>query len=437
MRVAFYTLGCKVNFYESEVLGQAFLERGHQIVPFGDACDGVIVHSCAVTEESARKSRQILRRARRLCSEGAVAVLGCLSQVSDRDFPEADLILGTGEKMSLPQRMEDCLKSKKRFRKVLPAHTLTVFEPMILRSGTHTRAFVKIQDGCNNFCSYCIIPYARGPIRSKEIGQAVAEIQGLVEIGYSEIVLTGIHLDSYGREHGRFDLCDLLERIDGIAGLRRVRLGSLEPVFVTKERVERLRRLRCLCPHFHLSLQSGCTQTLRRMNRRYTGPEYEACGALIRNAFPNAALTTDMIVGFPGETEKEFEDSFALAQRMNFAKIHVFPFSARQGTRACAFPDPVPPEVRRARVRRLLALSAKSEANYLSSFRNTAAEVLFETEKNGLWTGFTEYYVPVWVRSETDLTGRFGTVLLSGQNPNGMTGTLLSVESSKERTFVL
>ena len=291
MKVSVCTLGCKVNHYETQVLRRLLSGRGAEFVPFGTPCDLSIVHSCAVTEESARKTRQMMRRARRASPEGIVAVIGCLAQVEPGSLAEADIILGNRDKSSLLSLVDTFSAERKPVVHVPDILKYRTFEPMTVSQDERVRATVKIQDGCCNFCAYCIIPFARGPIRSKELTDAVSEVETLVKNGYKEIVLTGIHLDSYGREHGRFSLLDLLERLDEIPGLGRIRLGSTEPVMVTAETVERFKKLKHLCHHFNLSLQSGCTATLKRMRRRYTAEQYAEGVALLCEAFPDRGLS--------------------------------------------------------------------------------------------------------------------------------------------------
>ena len=428
MKIAVCTLGCKVNHYETQVLRRLFADRGAEFVPFGSPADLSVIHSCAVTEESSRKSRQMMRRARRISPDGIVAVLGCLAQTDPDSLPEADIVLGNRDKTRLPALVDEFLAKKEPLREVPPILSHRSFEEMTLTSDERVRATVKIQDGCCNFCAYCIIPYARGPIRSKEIDSAVEEVKGLVSQGYREIVLTGIHLDSYGREHGRFNLCDLLERLDPIPGLERIRLGSTEPVMVTTETVDRLKNLEHLCPHFNLSLQSGCTATLKRMRRRYTAEEYARGAALLREAFPDLSLTTDIIVGFPGETEEEFSETLKFAEAIGFSKINVFPFSPRRGTAAWDMPDPVDPSVKKERCRRMLDLSDRMALRYRERYVGRVLSVLFEQGKNGFYTGSAANFLSVRVKSNICLTGRILPVRITGAGADLCTGDLQNPE---------
>ncbi|MBP3299928.1 MAG: tRNA (N(6)-L-threonylcarbamoyladenosine(37)-C(2))-methylthiotransferase MtaB [Clostridia bacterium] len=406
MKVSVCTLGCKVNHYETQVLRRLLSGRGAEFVPFGTPCDLSIVHSCAVTEESARKTRQMMRRARRASPEGIVAVIGCLAQVEPGSLAEADIILGNRDKSSLLSLVDTFSAERKPVVHVPDILKYRTFEPMTVSQDERVRATVKIQDGCCNFCAYCIIPFARGPIRSKELTDAVSEVETLVKNGYKEIVLTGIHLDSYGREHGRFSLLDLLERLDEIPGLERIRLGSTEPVMVTAETVERFKKLKHLCHHFNLSLQSGCTATLKRMRRRYTAEQYAEGVALLCEAFPDLSLSTDIIVGFPGETEAEFAETFAFAEKIGFSKINVFPFSPRRGTAAWDFPDPVDPAVKKERCRRLLDLSSRMEQRFCERYVGQTLPVLFESFRGGKAFGSAPNFLSVEVDSNICLIGK-------------------------------
>jgi threonylcarbamoyladenosine tRNA methylthiotransferase MtaB len=302
------------------------------------------------------------------------------------------------------------------------------FEPMTLQRDERVRATVKIQDGCCNFCAYCIIPFARGPIRSKELLDAVSEVEGLVKNGYKEIVLTGIHLDSYGREHGRFSLLDLLEKLDEIPGLERVRLGSTEPVMVTPETVERFKKLKRLCHHFNLSMQSGCTATLKRMRRRYTAEQYAEGVALLKEVFPDLSLSTDIIVGFPGETDAEFDETCAFAEKIGFSKINVFPFSPRRGTVAWDMPHKVDPAVKKVRCRALLDLSVRSEEKFRSAYVGKTVDVLFESERDGVCFGNAANFLGVSVKSNISLIGKICPVLITAAGKGSCEGVLQNPE---------
>ncbi len=428
MKVSICTLGCKVNHYESQVLRCLFSERGVEFVPFGTPCDVSVVHTCAVTEESSRKSRQMMRRARRVSPHGVVALLGCLAQVDPDSLSEADIVLGNRDKTLLPVLVDQFLSDGTFKLHRLPILSHHTFEEMTLIRDERVRATVKVQDGCCNFCAYCIIPYARGPIRSKPMDAAISEVKGLVDNGYREIVLTGIHLDSYGRESGSFNLCDLLERLDQIPGLERIRLGSTEPIMVTSETVERLKKLKHLCHHFNLSLQSGCTATLKRMRRRYTAEEYAQGVALLREAFSDLSLTTDVIVGFPGETEEEFAQTYSFAEKIGFLKMNVFPFSPRRGTAAWDMPDPVSPAIKKERCHRLLELSDRLQKEFLDAYVGKTMDVLFESFKNGYCSGSTSNFLNVTVKSDVCLTGKILPVRIVSSRGASCEGVLQNPE---------
>lgn len=370
-----------------------------------------------------------MRRARRISPDSVVCVLGCLAQTDPDSLPEADIVLGNKDKTRLPALVQEFLSHRQPLREVPPILSHRSFEEMTLVSDERVRATVKIQDGCCNFCAYCIIPYARGPIRSKEMDDAVSEVENLVKKGYREIVLTGIHLDSYGKEHGRFSLCDLLERLDVIPGLERIRLGSTEPVMVTPETVQRLKSLKHLCPHFNLSLQSGCTATLKRMRRRYTAEEYANGVELLRDAFPDLSLTTDIIVGFPGETDEEFVETLAFAEKIGFSKINVFPFSPRRGTVAWDMADPVDPAVKKERCRRMLDLSDRLEKKNREKYVGRTLPILFEQGKNGVYTGSAPNFLSVSVQSNICLTGKILPVSISEAGDTVCKGDLQNPEN--------
>ena len=408
MKVSFYTLGCKVNQYESNIMQQAFRNFGYDVVEFGLESDVVVIHTCAVTEESARKSRQIMRRAKRLNPESVIAVVGCLVQVDNLDlFSQADVLVGNDHKRNLPEYIGQYLQTGQRVVVVGDIGHVQNFEPSCLQEDVHTRAMVKVQDGCNNFCSYCIIPYARGRIRSKKLEDAVSEIQSLVAKGYHEIVLTGIHMDSYGKEHGQYDLCDLILAVNQVPGLTRLRLGSLEPIFISEQNLERPQQADKLCHQFHLSLQSGCDRTLKAMHRHYTSLDYETAVNRLREAFADTAVTTDIIVGFPGETDADFSECLSFAQKIQFAKIHVFPFSPRKGTRAYEMPEQVVAEVKKERCAQMLQVAHCSEQRFLQSLIGQCVEVLMEQRKDSQYVGYTANYAEVRLESKQDLRNQF------------------------------
>ena len=413
-KAALHNLGCKVNAYETEAMQQQLEERGYEIVPFDRKADVYIINTCSVTNIADRKSRQMLHRAKKLNPEAVVVAAGCYVQVAAGTLKEdssVDIIIGNNNKARLADILEEYMRDRRTGRDgyVLDIASAGEYEELhVSRLGEHTRAFIKVQDGCNQFCSYCIIPYARGRVRSRKPEDVVAEVEGLVARGYREVVLTGIHLSSYGTEHmdgspvkgGDWDsgpLWDLIERIHRVEGLERIRLGSLEPRIITREFAAKLAGLPKFCPHFHLSLQSGCDDTLRRMNRHYTTEDYLRRCSILREAFDHPAVTTDVIAGFPGETEEEFGITRDFLETVQFYEMHVFKYSRRQGTRAAVMADQVPEQVKARRSDVLLELEKTMSRRYRERFAGKRVSVLFEeaAEMEGKWymTGYTPQYV--------------------------------------------
>lgn len=414
--VALYNLGCKVNSYELDGMRQMFQEKGYCIVSFDEKADIYIVNTCTVTNIADRKSRQMLHRAKQLNPDAVVVAVGCYVQTG-REAVEKDesidLAVGNHRKKDIVEILEAYLADRQD--KTLQGTTIPdigrihEYEEMQLRKTTeHTRAYIKIQDGCNQFCSYCVIPYARGRVRSRRMEDILQEIRGMVAAGYREAVLTGIHISSYGIDFGgsgRYDgrslLMDLVESIHEIQGLERIRIGSLEPRIITPETAERMAAMPKLCPHFHLSLQSGCDDTLKRMNRHYTVGEYYSSVKLLRSAFPYPAITTDVIAGFPGETEEEFQRTKEFLEKVCFYEMHVFKYSKRAGTAAAAMPGQVPEQVKTLRSRELLELTERQSKEFRSRYIGREAEVLMEEirELRGrtYLLGHTKDYVKVAV----------------------------------------
>ena len=391
-----HTLGCKVNSYESNIIIDSCLKKGYEKVDFGQESDICIVNTCAVTGESARKSMQFVRRAKRKNPDCILVVAGCYVQVGELDkLILADIIIGSKHKSNIADYIEEFQVTDKKIIAIEDLAKECEFEKMSTDYTENTRATIKIQDGCNNFCSYCIIPYARGRIRSKSIQEAYEEIYELVARGYKEIVLTGIHLDSYGNERGEFDLCDLLEKIDTIKGLERIRLGSLEPIFITDKNIKRLEKIENLCPHFHLSLQSGCDETLKRMNRRYTTNDFEIAVNKLRDTFVDVAITTDVIVGFCGETEEEFEKSLSFVDKIGFSKVHVFPFSERKGTRAYEMPNKIDKSIKNERVEQMTIIAKRGEEKFLNKMVGKNYSILIEKVSEKYCEGHTKNYIKV------------------------------------------
>ena len=377
-KAAFHNLGCKVNSYETEAMQQLLEDAGYEIVPFREGADVYIINTCSVTNVADRKSRQMLHRAKKMNPSAAVVAVGCYVQAAGAELKKdeaVDLIVGNNQKKDLVQILDDYFADHENSGEILDiGHSQEYEELHIRRIADHTRAFIKVQDGCNQFCSYCIIPYTRGRVRSRRPEDIEHEVRGIAEAGYKEIVLTGIHLSSYGvdfKDEQQENLLTLIKRLDQIPGIERLRLGSLEPRIVTREFAKELARLRTICPHFHLSLQSGCDATLKRMNRRYNAAEYQACCEILREEFDNPAITTDVIVGFPGETEEEFAETERFLKAIHFYEMHIFKYSRRAGTRAADMPDQVPEGTKSVRSDILLALEKQQSLEYRGRFLGT------------------------------------------------------------------
>ena len=384
-KAAFHNLGCKVNSYETEAMQQLLEDAGYEIVPFREGADVYIINTCSVTNVADRKSRQMLHRAKKMNPSAAVVAVGCYVQAAGAELKKdeaVDLIVGNNQKKDLVQILDDYFTDHENSGDILDiGHSQEYEELHIRRIADHTRAFIKVQDGCNQFCSYCIIPYTRGRVRSRRPEDIEHEVRGIAEAGYKEIVLTGIHLSSYGvdfKDEQQENLLTLIKRLDQIPGIERLRLGSLEPRIVTREFAKELARLRTICPHFHLSLQSGCDATLKRMNRRYNAAEYQACCEILREEFDNPAITTDVIVGFPGETEEEFAETERFLKAIHFYEMHIFKYSRRAGTRAADMPDQVPEGTKSVRSDILLALEKQQSLEYRGRFLGTEEEILLE-----------------------------------------------------------
>ena len=385
MKAALHNLGCKVNAYETEAMQQLLEDAGYEIVPFREGADVYIINTCSVTNVADRKSRQMLHRAKKMNPSAAVVAVGCYVQAAGAELKKdeaVDLIVGNNQKKDLVQILDDYFADHENSGEILDiGHSQEYEELHIRRIADHTRAFIKVQDGCNQFCSYCIIPYTRGRVRSRRPEDIEHEVRGIAEAGYKEIVLTGIHLSSYGvdfKDEQKENLLTLIKRLDQIPGTERLRLGSLEPRIVTREFAKELARLRTICPHFHLSLQSGCDATLKRMNRRYNAAEYQACCEILREEFDNPAITTDVIVGFPGETEEEFAETERFLKAIHFYEMHIFKYSRRAGTRAADMPDQVPEGTKSVRSDILLALEKQQSLEYRGRFLGTEEEILLE-----------------------------------------------------------
>ena len=404
MRIAIYTLGCKVNQYETQAMEQELTRRGHEIVPFDGAADAYIVNTCSVTAVSDKKSRQMIRRCRKLNEHAVVAACGCYVQTHSDEAAGLglDLIAGTGDRMAFLDLLEQAAREKEPLTLLDDALRRRAFE--VLPAGgmaERTRAMLKVEDGCVNFCTYCIIPYARGPVRSLPKAEAVAQTRRLREEGYRELVITGIEISGWGHDLKDGEtLIDLLEAVSEAAGDMRLRLGSLEPRTITEDFCRRAARLPNLCPHFHLSMQSGCDDTLRRMNRKYDTARFYESVSLLRQYFDRPAVTTDLITGFPGETEEEFAQTLAFIEKCGFAAMHIFPYSVRPGTKAAAMPDQCTAAVKEQRAARAAETAERMKQTYLRGCVGQTYPVLFEQEKGGLYVGHAPNYCQVGVRGE-------------------------------------
>lgn len=431
MKVKIITLGCKVNQYESEAMLLMLEGYGFSLAEADEEADVFIVNSCTVTAESNRKVRQLLRRMRKENPTAVSVLTGCMPQAFPEEaeaLPDTDIIIGTKNRAALPQHITSFLAARQRIIDITPHENGESFEQMQVKSfGERTRAFLKIQDGCNRFCSYCIIPYARGRLRSKPLEDIKTEVTELALAGYKEIVLTGINLPSYGQEMG-LDLCDAAEVVNEIAGIERIRLGSLEPERLDAEHLARLEKLEKLCPQFHLSLQSGCDETLKRMNRHYTAAEYREIVRNIRRSFKNPSITTDVIVGFAGETDEEFQRSYDFVKEMGFAKVHVFPYSRRKGTAAFDMGNQLSNKVKTERSKIMRRLAHDLQQSFFESQIGRTEEVLFEQLSSGsphTFEGYTMNYTPVFVESTVDVSGKIFQVEITSSEGEHCIGKLI------------
>ena len=423
MKAALHNLGCKVNAYETEAMQQILEEAGYEIVPFSEYADVYVINTCSVTNMADRKSRQMLHRAKKQNPDAIVVGAGCYVQTKEAQAlvdESIDIVIGNNKKHELVPLLREYEAAHRKMACVADInHEKQAYEELSLsRTAEHTRAFIKVQDGCNQFCTYCIIPFARGRVRSRELPDVLQEIRTLAKSGYREVVLTGIHLSSYGVDNGE-SLLHLIEAVHELEGIERIRLGSLEPRIVTDAFAKRLSELPKICPHFHLSLQSGCDTVLSRMNRRYDTAEYEAGCALLRRYFEHPAITTDVIVGFPGETDEEFETTERYLERIHFYEMHIFQYSRREGTKAAAMPDQVPEAVKKERSEKLLALGHRMSEEFRRYYLGRQVTALLEEEflydGKRYYTGYTKEYVKVAVETKKDLSNTFVTGTLKTQ----------------------
>ena len=406
MKVSFYTLGCKVNLYESEVIMNMFKKKGYEIVDFDSPSDIVIINTCTVTNTSDKKSRNIIRQAVRNNPNSVIVVMGCYSQVRSEDIksiPGVNIIIGNSNKSKVVDLVEEYIKNKEN-KTIIDNIMKTCFETMELdKFETKTRAFVKIKDGCNNFCSYCIIPYSRGGIRSKEKEDVIREVNCLVNNGYKEVVLTGIHTGHYGKDKYDYDFSDLLTELCKIDGLLRIRISSIE-ITELDDKFMKVLQNKKIVDHIHIPLQSGCDKILKLMNRKYDTNYFYNKIEKIRSIRPNISITTDLIVGFPNETDNDFNDTYEFIKKVNFTKVHVFPYSRRKGTPADLMNNQVDESIKKLRVRKILELSKELEINYMTKFINKKLDILVETYEDGIITGHTSNYICVKTRgNESDI----------------------------------
>ncbi len=430
LKVASFALGCKVNQYESQAVGNLFRERGYILTDIDCSADIYVINTCTVTNLGDKKSRQLIRKCKRLNPDAFIAVMGCYAQVSPDEvfaIEGVNLVLGTNDKSKIVDIIEENFDKNTRMKIVRDIKHEKTFEPLTegLPEG-RTRAYIKIEDGCDRYCSYCIIPYARGPVRSRDMESIEKEAACLAENGFKEVVITGIHIASYGKDTKDANLIDVLKRIDSIEGIERIRIGSIEPYIVTEEFVGELKKIEKLCPQFHLSLQSGCDRTLKAMNRRYLSEDYRKALELIRKNIPDSAFTTDIIAGFPGETDQDFDECLEFAKEMGFLKIHVFPFSSKKGTKAEKMSPQIPKKIKNERAKRLIEISARSTEDFIGSYIGKTLPVLFEERnEDGLFSGYTKNYIHVLAESEEDIQNRILDVEITGIRGESAEGRII------------
>ncbi len=410
-KVAFITLGCKVNQYETNAMTQQFLQKEYEIIEPTEKADIYIINTCTVTNMSDRKSRQMLRRAKEKNKQAIVVACGCYVQVAKEEvkkIEEIDLIIGNNEKKEIVDIIEKYIKEHKKNEKIEDVMTQKQYVELGEITYTDkTRAVIKVQDGCDRFCSYCIIPYARGRVRSRNPKTVIEEIEKIAKQGIQEVVITGIHIASYGKDFKEnYRLIDLLEQINQIDGIKRIRLGSIEPLLITEEFLTRLSKLEKICQQFHLSLQSGCNETLERMNRRYTIEQFKDIVQNLRKTYEDVILTTDIIVGFPQESDKEFEKTYQFLKEIKFYKMHIFKYSPRHGTKAAQMKGQINSETKDERSQKLIKLSNKNQKEYHEKYIGKEVEVLFEEEKNGYYQGHTKNYMLSLIKSDENLENK-------------------------------
>ena len=408
-KAASFALGCKVNQYESEAIAELFAEKGYEIVGIDEEADVYVINTCTVTNFGDKKSRQLIRKVKRQNENAIVAVVGCYAQTAPQELVKVEgvnLVIGTKDRAQIVEMVENYKTENGVENHVSDIMKERVFEPLsIQKLANRTRAYLKIQDGCSQYCSYCIIPYARGPIRSRDPQDVIAEVKRLAENGFKEVVLTGIHVASYGKDRRDTSLLEILRQVHEVEGIERIRFSSIEPNVVTEKFAQAIAEMPKVCDHFHLSLQSGCDKTLKEMNRKYDTEKYRQAAAILRKYLPEVALTTDIIAGFPGETEEDFQASYDFAKEIGFAKIHAFPYSPKKGTPAAARKDQLLNAVKAERSHRLIELSDKMADEFIQAYVGKEVEVLYERAVGeGVYEGHTTNYIKVQGTSEKDLT---------------------------------
>lgn len=433
MKVAFITLGCRVNSYESEAMAEKFIKAGYELVEPEDKADVYVINTCTVTNMGDRKSRQMISKAKKLNNDAIIAVVGCYSQVEPDKVSKidgVDIVLGTKNKGDIIKYLDEFIEDKEQIVNVKDVFRDKKFEDLKIEEyHDKTRAFLKIQDGCNRFCSYCLIPYARGGICSKDPDKVIYEIKELAKHGFKEIILSGIHIASYGIDlKNGWDLMKIVYEAEKVDGIERIRIGSIEPTFFTEEVIEKIKSMKKMCPHFHLSLQSGCTATLKRMNRHYTAEEYKDIVEKLRSNITDVSITTDVIVGFPGETEEEFTETYNFLKEIKLTKTHVFKYSKREGTKAAEAKNQVDGNVKEERSAKLIELNNKNENEFIRKFIGRDMKVLFETHfenNNELFEGYTANYIKVVAKSHSDISSAILKVKITEAKDEYLIGEII------------
>lgn len=428
-QVAFTTLGCKVNQFETEVIEGLFKQRGYAVVPFSGKADVYVINTCSVTHLGEKKSRQLIRRATRTNPEAAIVVTGCYAQTSPdkvEAIPGVNVIVGTQDRQQIVDLVEEAIANQLQVKAVANIMAADHFEDIpLFHIPGRTRAFLKIQEGCTNFCTYCIIPFARGPLRSRPLSSVVSEAEKMVAAGFREIVLTGIHLGAYGRDHeNKLELTDAIQAILDVKGLMRLRLGSLESIEISEQLINLIRKDKRLCPHLHLPLQSGHDHILSKMNRHYTIAEFEQLIESIRAQVDDIAISTDIIVGFPGETQDMFEEALTFIERMQFARIHVFPYSKREGTPAAGFSGQIAEQDKKNRAHQLQIVADKAAKDFNNRFIGKIVDVLFEGEEDGVIDGLAGNYIRVYAPGDRSLQGQVCRVCVEKAYKDGVWGQI-------------